>query len=158
MKIMVEISKEDYEGLKRKDKFNNMHLNYYEKLIVNGTPIPRGCGHLIDADKVISKICGSKCGCHLEECGYDKPCYPVEIIKSASTIIEASYSGEAGGKAIVIEPKDNTVGSSLSSIIDTYVKVSEENGLPVNKIVVNNGLVYWDNEETLNKWEAEEEG
>lgn len=105
MKIMVEISKEDYESLKKKDKFNDMHLNYYEKLIVNGTPISEDCG-----------------------------------------------------KAIIIKPKDVTVGSSLSSIIDTYVKVSEENGLPVHKIVVNDGMVYWDSEETLNKWnDAEEE-
>ena len=121
----------------------------------NGTVLTKG--HLIDADKTISKICGNKCGCHLEECGYDKPCYPVEIIKSASTIIEDDYNDEDDGKAIVIEPKDNTVGSSLSSIIDTYVKVSEENGLTVHKIVVDDSLVYWDSEETLNKWEAEGE-
>ncbi len=39
MKLMVEISKEDYEALKRKDKFNDMYLNHYEKLIAAGTPL-----------------------------------------------------------------------------------------------------------------------
>ena len=40
MKMMIEISKEDYESLKKKDKFNDMHLNHYEKIIANGTPLP----------------------------------------------------------------------------------------------------------------------
>lgn len=57
--------------------------------IENGKPLPKGHGRLIDADQAISKICGSSCGCHLEECGHDKPCYSVTRIKSASTIIEA---------------------------------------------------------------------
>ena len=56
--------------------------------IKNGTPLPSH-GRLIDADQAISKICGSACGCRLEECGYDKPCYSVARIKSAQTIIKA---------------------------------------------------------------------
>jgi hypothetical protein len=96
MRIVINISEEDYEGLKKKDEFNDMYLNHYEKLIVHGTPLPKGHGRLIDADKAISKICGSSCGCHLEECGYDKPCYSVARIKSAQTIIEADRSEEDG--------------------------------------------------------------
>jgi hypothetical protein len=57
--------------------------------IKNGTPLPKGHGRLIDADKTILKICGSSCGCHLEECGRDEPCFSVARIASAPTIIEA---------------------------------------------------------------------
>jgi hypothetical protein len=51
MQVVINISEEDYEGLKRKDKFNDMHLNYYEKLIANGVPLPKGHGRLVDADE-----------------------------------------------------------------------------------------------------------
>ena len=56
--------------------------------------LPKDHGRLIDADKAISKICGGSCGCHLEECGYDKPCYSVTRIQSAPTIIETDRSEE----------------------------------------------------------------
>ena len=56
--------------------------------------LPTGHGRLIDADETISKICGSSCGCHLEECGNDKPCFSVARIESAPTIIEADRSEE----------------------------------------------------------------
>ena len=55
--------------------------------IASGVPLPKGHGSLIDADQAISKICGSSCGCHLEECGHDKPCYSVTRIKSASSSV-----------------------------------------------------------------------
>ena len=57
------------------------------------------------------------------------------------------------GMTIEIKPKDNTVGSALSAILDKYVEVSNRNGLPVHRIIVNNGLRYWDNEEILKEWE-----
>ena len=56
------------------------------------------------------------------------------------------------GMTIEIKPKDNTVGSLLSSILDIYIKASEENGLPVHKIIVNDCLMYWDSEEILKEW------
>lgn len=59
------------------------------KAIRKGTLLPKGHGRLIDADNTISKICGSSCGCHFEECGYDEPCFSVTRIESALTIIEA---------------------------------------------------------------------
>ena len=57
------------------------------------------------------------------------------------------------GMTIEIKPKDNTVGSVLSAIIDKYVEVSNRNGLSVHRIIVNNCLMYWDSEEVLNEWE-----
>ena len=62
--------------------------------IRKGTPLPKGHGRLIDADKTISKICGNSCGCHIEECGRDKPCYSVTRIIGAQTIIEAYTESE----------------------------------------------------------------
>ena len=52
MQIVINISEEDYIGLKRKDAFNDMFLNYYEKIIVRGIPLPKGHGKLIDANSI----------------------------------------------------------------------------------------------------------
>ncbi len=68
--------------------------SYIKQAIINGTPLPKGCGRLIDADNTISKICSSTCGCHSKGCGYNKPCYSVRMIESASTIIEAAEGEE----------------------------------------------------------------
>ena len=57
------------------------------------------------------------------------------------------------GMTIEIKPKDNTVGSALSAILDKYVEVSNRNGLLVHRIIVNDCLVYWDNEKVLKEWE-----
>ncbi len=56
IELVIKIPEEDYEGLKRKDKFNDMYVNYYEKLIVHGTPLPKGHGRLIDADELIKQL------------------------------------------------------------------------------------------------------
>ena len=63
-------------------------------VIQHGIQLPKGHGALKDTDKIISGICGSSCGCHLEECGHDAPCYSVARIISASTIIEADKDRE----------------------------------------------------------------
>lgn len=89
MQIVIDIDDNLYTRL-----FNNSVDNYDDtvdmaKAIRKGTPLPKGCGTLKDTDKIISEICGSSCGCHLEECGHDKPCFSVAKIKSAQTIIKA---------------------------------------------------------------------
>jgi hypothetical protein len=56
MQIVIGISEKDYNRLKRKDDFDDMFLNYYEKAIVHGTPLPKGHGRLIDADAFITKM------------------------------------------------------------------------------------------------------
>lgn len=55
MEIVINIPKEDYQNLKGKDKFDDMYLGYYEKLIVHGTPLPGHHGRLIDADALTEK-------------------------------------------------------------------------------------------------------
>lgn len=93
MKLIIDISDEivtdikDYCGMSIADAKEALPIIL--NAIHNGTPLPKGHGRLIDADNAISKICGGSCGCHFEECGYDKPCFSVTRIKSAQTIIEA---------------------------------------------------------------------
>ena len=89
MQVVIDIDDNLYTRL-----FDNGNTNALDILnacvaIRKGTPLPKGHGRLIDADETISKICGSSCGCHLEECGHDEPCFSVTRIKSAPTIIEA---------------------------------------------------------------------
>lgn len=97
MKIVIEISEKDYLDFML--QYDNGILDektpsHRAKIaIANGTPLPKGHGRLIDADETISKICGNSCGCHLEECGHDEPCFSVTRIKSAQTIIEADEEG-----------------------------------------------------------------
>lgn len=50
MQIVIDISEEDYEYLKN----HNKHGLYSQ--ILNGTPLPKGHGRLIDADAFISKM------------------------------------------------------------------------------------------------------
>jgi hypothetical protein len=87
MQIVIEISEEKYKWLK--EYIPKADKNSIVGAVVYGVPLPKEHGRLIDADKAISKICGSSCGCHLEECGNDKYCYSVTRIESVPIIIEA---------------------------------------------------------------------
>jgi hypothetical protein len=97
MQVVINISEEDYEGLKKKDEFNDMYLNHYEKLIVHCTPLPKGHGRLKDFDKIEWYGCTTDFDCpfrHLD-C---KDCERAECDKTQvneiPTIIEADKSGE----------------------------------------------------------------
>ena len=54
--LVIRISEEDYKGLQEKDKFNDMYLNYYEKLIVHGKPLPKGHKRLIEDNFEVGPI------------------------------------------------------------------------------------------------------
>ena len=58
MQIVIDISDKDYQNLKAKDKFDDMYLNYYEKLIVNGIPLPQNHGDLKDMDDIYEALEG----------------------------------------------------------------------------------------------------
>lgn len=90
IELVIKIPEAYYELVIEKCK-DPVLLNAFK----NGIPLPKGHGRLIDADKAISKICGNSCGCHLEECGRDEPCFSVTRIESAPTIIEA-HKGKKG--------------------------------------------------------------
>lgn len=88
MQIVIDIP----QGLKidfENENWTALTCAEMKNALMRGTPLPKGHGRLIDADNAISKICGGSCGCHFEECGYDKPCFSVTRIESAPTIIEA---------------------------------------------------------------------
>lgn len=93
MKIVIDIPDGCYEELNN-GQFPIQDAYRLVAWIKEGTPLPKGHGRLIDADDIISKICGSSCGCHFEECGYDEPCFSVTRIESAPTVIEADKEVE----------------------------------------------------------------
>ena len=95
IELVVKIPKEKYDSIcSMCETFPAEMKARGLKYIKDGILLPKGHGRLIDADKTISKICGSSCGCHLEECGQDMPCFSVTRIESASTIIEADKEVE----------------------------------------------------------------
>lgn len=56
MQVVIDISEKDYQTLKKKEEFDAMYLNYYEKLIVYGTPLPKGHNFEITKDgEIIEK-------------------------------------------------------------------------------------------------------
>jgi hypothetical protein len=93
MQIVINISEDDYNGLKRKDGFDDMFLNCYEKAIINGTQLPKGHGRLIDADAIPKQIelkgFLEQDNAHLVTIGRVK-----EALDNAPTIIKADRSDE----------------------------------------------------------------
>lgn len=86
MKIVIDIPeevKQTFDNAKNEDLYDN----YYDynsligKAIRNGTPIPKGCGRLIDADAYIDKH---------EECGWLDDISVDEFNTITPTIIEAN--------------------------------------------------------------------
>ena len=80
MKIIVDIPDRQYEYLSKIANVGEEPLGYYERVIMCGTPLPKGHGRLIDADEL-----------------YDSLIFPnslfgkafKEILDDAPTIIEA---------------------------------------------------------------------
>lgn len=93
MQVLIKIPDEEYK------KISNSNPSYADDFsiyyaIKNGIPLPKGHGRLIDADEAIQRLCGKSCGCTLEECGYEVPCFSVQRINSAQIIIEADKEQE----------------------------------------------------------------
>jgi hypothetical protein len=87
MQVVINISEKDYQTLKKKEEFNAMYLNYYEKLIVYGTPLPKGHGDLIDRKELL-------------KLPIDKANYPSSYVKFAHAIIEADREDNNGNNKI----------------------------------------------------------
>ena len=86
MQIVIKMSEEDY----RKVKDGRASVSSMRDAIRNGTPLPKGHGRLIDADKYLQKVCTYKdTGCG--SCDFQGKC-----ITDAPTIIEADK--ESGGE------------------------------------------------------------
>ena len=58
MKIVIDIPKEEYEYLIKEHAYKPCGFGeeYYEVIIANGTPLPKGHGRLIDAEDLFSFI------------------------------------------------------------------------------------------------------
>lgn len=50
MEIMIEISEEEYNRMKDLKMFGNVTV--WKNAICNGTPLPKGCGNLVDFDRL----------------------------------------------------------------------------------------------------------
>lgn len=94
MKIVIDLSEKRYEDTKR---IASVQMNYrtptIEQIVANGTPLPKGHGRLIDADKL-------KCHSQIQivPCGNGKyvevMTYYQNDIDVAPTIIEADKENE----------------------------------------------------------------
>ena len=96
MQIVIEIHEKDYQSMK------NGHIPYSVlSTIKNGTPLPKGHGRLIDADKLKVELeYGIRAGNYEE--GYDKYAHInnmddcVDAVVYADTIIEADKAESEG--------------------------------------------------------------
>ena len=55
MQIVIDIYEDEYErALKRKELFDEVELTRFEKLLVDGIPLPKEHGRLIDASRLMN--------------------------------------------------------------------------------------------------------
>lgn len=88
MQIVIDIPEKIYKYIQQIGSINMLDTQQVANAIFDGKPLPKGHGRLIDADEVVQRICGLSCGCTVEECGYEVPCFSVRRINSAPTIID----------------------------------------------------------------------
>lgn len=61
MKIVIDIPNEEYKTLSKMSENEKVNeLSYYERIIANGIPLPKGHGDLIDRSKLQPKLHGTK--------------------------------------------------------------------------------------------------
>lgn len=90
MELVIEIN-DDYYNLIKRDADNGDYLNVLERAVINGTPLPKGHGRLIDAERF------EKDNKELWGCDFIHPKYEdtlEDLITDAPTIIEADRSEE----------------------------------------------------------------
>jgi len=90
MQIVIDIPKEQYEYLSTIADAGQEPLGYFERVIMHGTPLPKGHGRLIDADAFKHKVCTyQQTGCG--DCKHSL-CCPEDV----PTIIEADKAESEG--------------------------------------------------------------
>ena len=52
MKVVIDISEEDYAETMYKKQYSPREMDWIDRVIANGTPLPKGHGRLIDADRL----------------------------------------------------------------------------------------------------------
>lgn len=91
IKVVIDISKHEWKYLNKLVE-NGDQLGHYERLLVNGTPLPKGYGRLIDADKLLTERMKTKYY-HLAN---GDTAIPLIDIEHAPTIIEADMAESEG--------------------------------------------------------------
>ena len=79
MQIVIDIPDIDYEAIMLDKQYDTRRLTHYERVIANGTPLPKGHGRLIDTNEIIGKIHGVR---------------SITAVLDAQTIIEADTESE----------------------------------------------------------------
>ena len=74
MQIVIDIPDKTYEYYVKLSNKSDEQLSAYERLILNGKPLPKGHGRLIDGDDVLDRL----------DSGYD-----YDVIRYAPTVLEA---------------------------------------------------------------------
>ena len=103
MQIVIDIPAHIYEAIKAMQvicgggRFSGKtYLQILINSVQNGTPLPKGHGRLIEADKL--KL--TQHDIHVEAINYRHRCISIENIDEAPTIIEADRGKEAEGEPI----------------------------------------------------------
>ena len=81
MKVVIDISEEDYAETMYKKQYSPREMDWIDRVIAKGTPLPKGHGRLIDADRLWDSY---------HDLGYDF----YEAFDLAETIIEADLESE----------------------------------------------------------------
>ena len=94
MRILIDIPEEQYLLIRHYQDIAPNKTHSLAMSIINGTPLPKGHGRLIDADKIVydctSDVCGMTVDCY--ECPYHIA--TAEDIYKSPTIIEADKESE----------------------------------------------------------------
>ena len=56
MKLVIDIDEKTYNEIMDDAKNTPRNLSHYERIIANGTPLPKGHGRLIDKDHMIARL------------------------------------------------------------------------------------------------------
>lgn len=86
MQIVIDIPEEKYNQIINRYKGSNVRPKDYEIAIISGTPLSKGHGRLIDADRLKTHFVGTEQGTDLEV-------YLEPTIINAPTVIEAESEG-----------------------------------------------------------------
>lgn len=102
MQIVIDIDDELYKSVINNDAYvleEDVDWILLENAIANGTPLPKGHGRLIDAEKIANDINALKDNWNryrneYESGRYESYDYAVDTIEDAPTIIEADKEGD----------------------------------------------------------------
>jgi hypothetical protein len=84
MQVVIDIPEEQYEYLSKIADAGQEPLGYFERVIMRGTPLPKGHGRLKDVDVIIDAL-----GCS------DRDIYAKECIEEDATTIIEPYKEES---------------------------------------------------------------